>query len=597
MKLKHYSLLFCVAGLLVVNACRKDHGGEEQIVQPELKKPDLTVKITSSVAGFVTDEADNPVPFVIVIAGDKQVKTDEFGYFKVTGAAFPKSAGSVKVERSGHFDSYKTFIPQENKEVFVRIKLLSKKEVGTVDAAAGGTVNTTEGGKIVLPANGVVIAGSGVAYTGQVHVNARWINPAEEGTVQSQSPGDNRGTDSEGYLKALRSYGAMAVELRAANGQLLQIASGKTASLTIPVPTALSAQAPATISLWSFNDTTGLWKQEGTATKTGNTYVGTVSHFSFWEGAEGGHLVNVKAKITDASAHPLANVPVSITFAGMPQNAGYSKFGYTDADGNISGAVFANSSLVLDILTTCATSAYSHAFTTAAADVDLGTLTGNLGQSVVTISGSVTNCNSQPVTNGYVQTYDHGFYNRINISNGNFSFTGLACTNTVVNVVAVDNGSYQQNTPQAVTLVPGANNLGALSACGINTMGFITCTVDGVATTLTEPADTLAAYFITAGQTTATQIATLSGKPNEEQKMAFLFDGPSEIAGTHTVSDVFSTVFPGGRAYWHVPIAVDITEYGKIGGFISGSFSSYMLDISNNGVHMVNCSFRVRRYN
>ena len=67
---------------LVVNACRKDHGGEEQIVQPGAKETRPDGKDYFVRSGFVTDEADNPVPFVIVIAGDKQVKTDEFDILK-----------------------------------------------------------------------------------------------------------------------------------------------------------------------------------------------------------------------------------------------------------------------------------------------------------------------------------------------------------------------------------------------------------------------------------------------------------------------------------------------------------------------------------
>ncbi|MFT4024806.1 MAG: hypothetical protein QM664_13600 [Flavihumibacter sp.] len=61
----------------------------------------------------------------------------------------------------------------------------------------------------------------------------------------------------------------------------------------------------------------------------------------------------------------------------------------------------------------------------------------------------------QPVTNGYVQTYDGGFYNRIPIVNGQFSFSGLTCVNNTVNMVVIDNDSHQQNMPVPVTLAPG----------------------------------------------------------------------------------------------------------------------------------------------
>jgi hypothetical protein len=57
---------------------------------------------------------------------------------------------------------------------------------------------------------------------------------------------------------------------------------GKTAKLRFTIPSSLRSTAPATIPLWSVDETTGLWKQEGSATKGTDYYEGDVSHFSFW---------------------------------------------------------------------------------------------------------------------------------------------------------------------------------------------------------------------------------------------------------------------------------------------------------------------------
>ncbi|MDJ1471769.1 carboxypeptidase-like regulatory domain-containing protein [Xanthocytophaga flava] len=586
-------ILLCA--LVLFNACRKDDVDKE-IVDPDPVTPDLEVKVASTITGFVVDETNSPVGWATVNVGDKYIRTDEYGYFKVADVSVAKIAGLVKVTKSGYIDGYKTVIPSAGKESFVRIKLVPKKEIGTVAATSGGTITTTDGSKITLPENGVVNAVSGATYSGNVHVTASWLNPASTEDLQMNIPGDARGTDSSGHLKALKAYSTIAVELTADNGQLLQIAEGKSATISLPIPSALSAEAPATIDLWRFDTTTGLWKKEGSATKTGDAYVGNVSHFSFWEAAEGGSFVNLAVRVVDASSQPLANVPVSINIAGLPKNAGYGRFGFTDANGYISGAVFANKDLVLDILTPCAISAYSHDFSTTSVDLDLGTLTGNLGQSQVTITGTVSNCENQPVASGHVQTYDGGFYNRIAISNGNFSYTGLACTNTDVNVIVVDNANYQQNAPKTVTLHSGVNNLGALTACGTSTLGVITYTYDGVTTTIEEPTDTLGAYLATP-QNIWTQIVTLSDGANNSQKMSFQFDGGMALNSQHAINDVFCNAFPSGRGYWATPIQVTITEYGKVGGFISGNFSSQMLDFGDNSLHTLSCTFRVRRNN
>lgn len=585
-------LIFCMY------SCKKD--SQEKHPGPDPVKVDLTSKISCSISGYVSNEDGDPVKFAQVFSGDKQTTTDKYGFFSIVNVSLPETAGLIKVVSSGYFMGYRTFSPQKDKGSFVRIGLIAKKEAGVVDAASGGEATTLEGGKIVLPANGIVVAAGGTPYTGEVHIYARWIDPAAGTGLQLGVPGDGRGADNSGFLKLLTSYGIMAVELAGDGGQLLQIAPGKTATINIPIPSSLSSTAPATIPLWSFNDSLGLWRQEGVATKTGNVFAGTTSHFSFWDGAVGADLVNVKAKIVDASAHPLANVAIAITPVGVPLNAGYSGLGFSDADGNVTGAIPANSNLVLQVMTPCSTPAYAKSFSSASADVDLGQITGNMGQSAVTITGTVTNCDHQPVNDGYIQTYDHGFYNRIPVINGSFSFSGIACTNLVVNIVAVDNVAHQQGEPKTVTLTAGGyNDLGALTACGTSTMGSLSFTIDNVTTDITEPTDTIASYFLISGLDDSkwTQVITLSGNPNQDQKIAFLMDGPDAIGSEHHITEVYSNKFPGGRGYWPVPVTVNITEYGEIGGFISGSFSNQLIDFANNGLHTFSCTFRVRRYN
>jgi hypothetical protein len=196
-----------------------------------------------------------------------------------------------------------------------------------------------------------------------------------------------------------------------------------------------------------------------------------------------------------------------------------------------------------------------------------------------------------------VQTYDNGFYNRINISNGNFSFTGLACTNTAIQVVAVNKAVNQQNSPQELTLVPGVNNLGALVACGTSTVGTISYSINGgVAQTFIEPTDTLGSFYF-AGSGGTTTIVTLGVGQGTTPIMSFQFTGLAQTGTDHKVTDVFSTPFPGGRAYAPVPLTVTITEFGKAGGFIAGNFSGLMLGFSDNSIQNVSCNFRVRRMN
>ncbi|MFT4024808.1 MAG: hypothetical protein QM664_13610 [Flavihumibacter sp.] len=169
----------------------------------------------------------------------------------------PVTAALVKVSGDGYQDAFFTFTPRPGEEAFTRIRLRTREVTGQVTAADGGTVSNTAGARVIIPAASVVRAADNTAFSGQINLDIRSL----ENTDATLLPGDGRGTDTEGYLKALRWYGAVAVQLSGSDGKALQIAEGKTALLQIPIQASDIANAPATIGLWSFNESIGLWNR------------------------------------------------------------------------------------------------------------------------------------------------------------------------------------------------------------------------------------------------------------------------------------------------------------------------------------------------
>lgn len=587
-------LMKCFATVLLFTACKKNQSNEDYHETDDPVTPVFTEKVNASVSGFIMDEQNKPVAGAAIAAGTVIVNTDEYGYFKIAAASLTKNIGLVKVSKQGFFTGFKTFIAKEGEPVFFRLMLLDKKETGTVAASTGGTVTTTDGASVTLPANAVVNAATGLSYSGTVRISARTLPVTASTDVLFAVPGDSRGLNTQGHLKSLNIHTAIAVDLKGDAGQKLQLATNSTAGVTLPIPASLQAKAPAAIALWSYDEEKGLWKEEGILSKNGNGYVGQASHFSFWSGATALSLVNFSAQVLNTALQPLANVPVVISIAGQPLNAGYGKFAFTDASGRVSGGIPANTNFVLNVMTTCSVNAYNHHFSTTTADKELGAVTGNLGQAIVTLTATVNKCNGQPVTNGYVQTYDHGFYNRIPVVNGSINFTGIMCNNQPVNYVAVDIETNQQSNPQTISLQPGNNNLGAISACGINMLGSATYVINGNTRTLQEPAVRLwGVYDSASGNTTIARIPDTSGGSD----FSFQFDGGAVIGNTHKVRDIWSIGYASGRGYAPVPLNVTITEYGDIGGFISGSFSGSVLDFTDNTPYTVNYTFRIKRVN
>lgn len=587
-------LLKCFAAVILISSCKKNQSDENYQETEEPVIPVFTEKINTTVSGFIIDEEERPVGGAQVNAGTLSATTDEYGYFKISNASLTKNIGLVKVSKIGFFTGFKTFIAKAGEQHFFRMMLLTKSSSGNFSATAGGTVTTADGASVTIPVNGVVDAVSGATYSGAVYVSAKVLPVTAMDSKLYSIPGDARGLNADGHLQSLNTHASIAVDLNGDAGQKLQLANNVKATISLPVAASLQSKAPATVALWSLDEEKGVWKEEGTLTKTGNNYSGQVSHFSYWSGASGLSLVNFTAQVLTTSLQPLSNVPVVITLAGQPLNAGYGKFAFTDANGIVSGALPANSSFVLNVMTTCSINAYNHNFSTTTSNIDLGAITGNLGQATVTLSATINKCNGQPVTNGYVQTYDHGFYNRIPITNGSIHFTGVMCDNQPVNYIAVDNETNLQSSPQSINLQPGNNNLGVINACGVNTYGSATYIIDGVTRTLQEPAVRLWAFFDAASGTTAiARIPDTSGGSD----FTFQFNGGTSLGNNHKVSDIWSIGYPSGRGYAPVPLDVTITEFGDIGGFISGSFSGIVQDFTNGTLHNIQYNFRIKRVN
>lgn len=97
-------------------------------------------------------------------------------------------------------------------------------------------------------------------------------------------PGDYRAIDPTLGPSELLSFGALYAEFHDADDKLLRLRSGQAAEVRIPVSALQQRIAKPTIALWSYDESTGLWEQEGTAklanTAEGWMYIGKTTHFS-----------------------------------------------------------------------------------------------------------------------------------------------------------------------------------------------------------------------------------------------------------------------------------------------------------------------------
>jgi hypothetical protein len=584
------SSLLLMLTLSVFFSCQKDISIQDG--GPVVTPPDLSTKINSSVSGFVTDENDAAVMGASVQFGTGTITTDKYGYFEVKNVQVVKEAAVVTVNKTGYFKGIKTYLAKEGKAAFFRIKLMPKTIAGNVNAASGGTVTTSNGLSIKLPAGGIVNAASNTTYTGTVNVAAYWINPTAA-DLNRIMPGDLRGINTEGSLKLLQTFGMAAVELTGAAGELLQIANGQKATLSLAIPLSLVATAPATIPLWYFDEAKGLWKQEGSATKTGNSYVGDVGHFSFWNCDYPTSYVYFDCTLKNTAGNPIPYALAKITIAGTNNSA----YGYTDSLGYVGGVVPANANLVLDVygdFNCTTTPVYTQAFTTTNVNISLGVITISNANYFATLSGTVTNCTNTPVTNGYIMVHEGYFYTRYPLSNlGTYSFSKIFCSfpQTLL-LIGEDVTNQQQSATISYVVQVGTNTVANIQACGVTTQEFINYTVNTTPYSFTAPSDPF--YY-------NNQSSIVMGS----YKISFPFgtvnlniDNNGIGVGSNQTLQNFAQNQVTDSFNITTPIMAHITEYGTIGQFISGNFTGVFTGAPPaNTPYNVSCNFRVRRTN
>jgi len=342
-KLISYAVITFVA--LYFFSCTKDNNTQSNVPPPGTGN--------GSVAGVITDLNNTPVSNATVVGGTATTVTDANGKFTLTKVQFTADTVLVNVTKGGFFQGSKSFVSNTNTVNNAKIQLIPKPSSSTITASSGGNVTIPGGGSVNF-GGGFVNASNGNTYTGNVSVSTFYLNPTDQ-NFSASVPGYLKGVSSTNQQGVLQSFGVVAVELNDASGNKLQLAQGKTATITLSIPAALLGNAPVSVPLWYFDDVKGWWKEEGTATKQGNNYVGVVKHFSFWNAGDISGAVNLTASFTDSiSGTAFANKLVTITrFDSTSTN------GHTDNTGTVSGLVPVNEVLIMKVFGDCGAIVYS----------------------------------------------------------------------------------------------------------------------------------------------------------------------------------------------------------------------------------------------
>lgn len=460
----------------------------------------------------------------------------------------------------------------------------------TVDATSGGEAILQNGSKVKLDANSVANS-DGSNYTGNVNLSVGYLDPTSENFSNLIPGGDMQAQRSDNSQATLYSYGILKVEMKNDAGADLEIKSGNTSEITVDIPPSMEASAPSTIPLWYYDDATGLWKEEGVATKQGDKYVGMVGHFSDWNCDTPEGTATIRGLVVDCNSLPVPGINVTIGQASA----------ITGSDGKFERRVPANTAFEVQVL-----GGRNFGLTSTPVSVpalsegtvhDVGTLT---VQCPVYVKG-IIKCGTDIKFGQVVISWDGGYNSQFTDTEGKFNLATDVGKDAEISIYTLDN-RYKNMNITTPTVRGEILDLGIIEVCDQVVTGDNKFTLDGSGfsnRTFTFSSDTMQVF----GYYDPTDSMSFVWMQQVFAPDTIIFWLSFKGTGLGTQSDVTMWLIHNSKYYIgssQLPpsvTSVNVTKYSGIGGLIEGTFSGTLVDPFGTGasVTLSNGQFSVIR--
>lgn len=296
MRRKNHSLTFVFMALLMMlmtfASCSKiqdllNEGDDDDDDDGGINPPELVEGRMEDIAlsGIVRDACGTPIEGVSIVSGSSAATTNTDGFFEFDQIQVVSvlNRSVVRFSKAGYFDVVRSMDAADGASWEVVMCKKENNDFTSIKTYSSSSDQTLQAGemKIDMPQDGYKVDGTGAGYTGKVKSEMVYLDPNNERFSEMMPGGDLAAVRSDNSSAQLVSYGMTDLNMYAENGDKLQLKEGSKAKLTFPIPAGMGENPPASIPLWSFNEKTGLWEEEGSATLQGNVYVGEVAHFSW----------------------------------------------------------------------------------------------------------------------------------------------------------------------------------------------------------------------------------------------------------------------------------------------------------------------------
>jgi hypothetical protein len=293
MQPSHASLVrTLLSGVLLLAAC-------------ESRDPAPARERVTALRGTIEDTSGAPLAGVRVSASGVSASSRADGQYDLRVAAGPQV---VRFERDGLVDVVVPIDVIALSPTQRDVTMLTMASAVPLDATLGGTVTGDRGTSLLAPA-GAFVDSAGVAVDGMVSVHLTPVDPSDTRELRAASGDFTAGAGASRI--ALESLGMLDVTVRQGT-ETLEVAAGS--ELEIRIPVAAGAGVPdATMQLWSIDEASGLWVDEGIATydAASGTYVARTHHMSMWNVDKPLLATCVCGRVLEIGAGPLPGARIT----------------------------------------------------------------------------------------------------------------------------------------------------------------------------------------------------------------------------------------------------------------------------------------------
>lgn len=320
-----------------------------------------TVKDPLALTGVVQDEGGVPIKNVQVcmLANGACSATDANGLYSIAHDNKLVEPLAVRFAASGYAQRVRRMYTATSQQAATSMRTVDYSAQITLpeegsDPKSISLKRYTETATLTIAANSMQQADGQIAH-GQVDVHMTFWHPLEP---LVSVPGSLLAKDSNTVAKGLTTFGMTSIEI-SQNGNLLQIASGKTLDWSVSEPTVVqqvfnpNQQVVQSMpDLYSLDTNTGLWVFEGNITSGAlaynantNAFTAHLPHLSSWNiDADAGPQYGgcVTGKVVDPCGNPIANKSVRVWFLGAEQLKDWAAV-TTSSDGSFCSPTYLSS--------------------------------------------------------------------------------------------------------------------------------------------------------------------------------------------------------------------------------------------------------------